>query len=50
MKNEKTTLLYMRLSHDDELQGESMSIIQYQKQMFEEYFQQNTHLTGPFYR
>ena len=45
MKNEKITPLYERLSHDDELQGESMSI-QHQKQMLEEYARQN-HLPNP---
>lgn len=36
MRNEKITLLYERLSHDDELQGEICSI-SHQKQMLEEF-------------
>ena len=31
MRNEKNTPLYERLSHDDELQDESMSIQHYNK-------------------
>ena len=47
MRNEKITPLYERLSHDDELQGESMSI-QHQKQMLEEYARQN-HFPNPIH-
>lgn len=49
MKNDKITPLYERLSRDDELQGESNSIL-HQKQMLEEYARKNglptpTHFT-----
>lgn len=40
MRNEKITLLYERLSRDDELQGESCSI-SHQKQMLEEFALRN---------
>lgn len=40
MRNEKITLLYERLSSDDELQGESNSI-SHQKQMLEEFARRN---------
>ena len=41
MRNEKITLLYERLSRDDELQGESCSI-SHQKQMLEEFALRNS--------
>lgn len=49
MRNTKITPLYERLSRDDELQGESNSILN-QKQMLEEYAKRNglpnpTHFT-----
>ena len=49
MRNDKITPLYERLSRDDELQGESNSIL-HQKQMLEEYAKRNglpnpTHFT-----
>ena len=49
MRNDKITPLYERLSRDDELQGESNSIL-HQKQMLEEYARKNglpnpTHFT-----
>lgn len=40
MRNDKITPLYERLSRDDELQGESNSIL-HQKQMLEEYAKRN---------
>lgn len=40
MKNDKITLLYERLSRDDELRGESNSI-SHQKQMLEDYARRN---------
>ena len=36
MRNDKITPLYERLSRDDELQGDSNSIV-HQKEMLEEY-------------
>lgn len=41
MRNTKITPLYERLSRDDELQGESNSILN-QKQMLEEYAKRNS--------
>ena len=44
MRNEKITLLYERLSQDDELQGESNSISN-QKQMLDDFARRNGYQT-----
>ena len=45
MRNDKITPLYERLSRDDELQGDSNSIV-HQKEMLEEYAHKN-HFPNP---
>lgn len=47
MRNDKITLLYERLSRDDELQGDSNSIV-HQKEMLEEYARKN-HFPNPIH-
>ena len=47
MRNDKITPLYERLSRDDELQGDSNSIV-HQKEMLEEYARKN-HFPNPIH-
>lgn len=48
LNNEKITALYCRLSRDDELQGDSNSII-HQKEMLKKYADDNGHKNTEFF-